>query len=221
MNPANRRTTASYEMDIDQQKRVVRAYYACVSYVDAQVGKIIAALEKTGQRERTIIISTSDHGYHLGEHDMWQKVSIHRESAQVPLIVCVPGKKPADCHSFVELLDLYPTTSAFCGLTPPPGLQGKDIRAMFDDPTVSVRDAVLCSDKGQLYREARWALLSYGRNGELYDMKKDPQQFTNLYNNPEYATVLADMQAKLKDKLAAVAEHDLRMGAKIFNTELR
>ena len=92
-NSANKRTTANYKMDLNQQKGTLRAYYASVSFVDALVGKILTALEATGQRDDTIVIFTSDHGYHLGEHDMWQKVSIHEESAKVPLIICVPGKK--------------------------------------------------------------------------------------------------------------------------------
>jgi iduronate 2-sulfatase len=208
-NAANRRTTANYKMDVSQQKRTIRGYYATVSYVDALVGKITAALEKTGQRDNTIVIFTSDHGYHLGEHDMWQKVSIHRESAQVPLIICIPGKKPAVCKSFVELLDLYPTTSGLCGLKIPGNLQGKNIAAMFDDPAVEVRDAVLSSGKGQLYRTDRWAYLSYGKDGELYDMHKDPKQYTNLIDNPEHANVLADMQERLKAKLVEVSKHDL------------
>jgi len=96
MNAANRRTTASYKMDVGQQKRLIRGYYASVSYMDAMVGKVIQALDETGQRDETIVIFTSDHGYHLGEHDMWSKVSVHRESAQTPLIVCVPFLRGVD-----------------------------------------------------------------------------------------------------------------------------
>jgi arylsulfatase A-like enzyme len=211
-NPANRRTTANYKMDLGQQKRTVRAYYATVSYVDALVGKIMTALEATGQRDNTIVIFTSDHGYHLGEHDLWQKVSIHEESAKVPLIISVPGKKPAVSYSFVELLDLYPTTAKLCGLKVPGNLQGKDVSAMFDDPSASVRDAVLTSGKGQVYRTDRWAYLSYGSNGELYDMHKDPKQYVNLYKNPEYAAVLTQLQQQLKNKLAEISQHDLPTG---------
>ena len=106
MNSANRRTSAKWQMDLTQQKKVVRAYYASVSFMDAMVGKVLKALEETGQRDDTIVIFTSDHGYHLGEHDLWMKVSIHEESAKVPLIICVPGKNPAICHSLAELIDL-------------------------------------------------------------------------------------------------------------------
>ena len=97
--------------------------------MDAQVGKVLDALERSGQAGNTIIIFTSDHGYHLGEHDFWAKVSLHDESARVPLIISVPGKKPGVSDSLVELLDLYPTTAKLCGLEVPARLQGKDIIA--------------------------------------------------------------------------------------------
>ena len=179
---------------------------------DAMAGKVIKALEETGQRDKTIVIFTSDHGYHLGEHDMWSKVSIHEESARVPLVISVPGKKPARCDSLVELLDLYPSVSRLCGLKIPGNLQGQDISRMLDDPRVRVRDAILCSSKGRLYRDDRWALLQYGKNGELYDMEKDPKQYTNLFNNPDYAETVARLKQKLKSKLAEVSRHDLGKG---------
>src|SRR5213079_1653270 len=87
--------------------------------MDVQVGKVLEALDHSGQADNTIVIFTSDHGYHLGEHDFWAKVSLRDESAMVPLIICVPGKQPAVCNSFVELLDLYPTVAALCGLGAP------------------------------------------------------------------------------------------------------
>ncbi|MCH2059344.1 MAG: sulfatase [Verrucomicrobiales bacterium] len=208
-NSANKRTTANYKMDLNQQKGTLRAYYASVSFVDALVGKILTALEATGQRDNTIVIFTSDHGYHLGEHDMWQKVSIHEESAKVPLIICVPGKKPAVCHSLAELIDLYPTVSKLCDLKIPGNIQGKDISGMLDNPAVKVRDAALSSGKGRLLRTENWAFLDYGKSGELYDMEKDPKQYVNLIDNPAYAETLATMKAKLKDKLTEISKNDL------------
>tara|TARA_B110000495_G_scaffold191470_1_gene194657 strand:- start:308 stop:910 length:603 start_codon:yes stop_codon:yes gene_type:complete len=199
-------------MDLNQQKGTLRAYYASVSFVDALVGKILTALEATGQRDNTIVIFTSDHGYHLGEHDMWQKVSIHEESAKVPLIICVPGKKPAVCHSLSELIDLYPTVSNLCGLKIPGNIQGKDISAMLDDPAVKVRDAALSSGKGRLLRTEKWALLDYGKSGELFDMEKDPKQYDNLIGDSNYAETLAELKAKLKAKLSEIGKNDL--GAK-------
>ena len=209
MNSANRRTSASWQMDLIQQKKVVRAYYASVSFMDAMTGKVLKALQETGQRDNTIVIFTSDHGYHLGEHDLWMKVSIHEESAKVPLIICVPGKKPAVCHSLAELIDLYPTVSKLCGLKIPGNNQGKDISGMLDDPAVKVRDAVLSSGKGRLLRTEKWALLDYGKTGELYDMEKDPKQYNNLINDSKYAEVLSGMKEKLKAKLAEVQKNDL------------
>ncbi|MDG2214681.1 MAG: sulfatase-like hydrolase/transferase, partial [Verrucomicrobiota bacterium] len=191
------------------QKGTLRAYYASVSFVDTLVGKILTALEATGQRDDTIVIFTSDHGYHLGEHDMWQKVSIHEESAKVPLIISVPGKKPAVCHSLSELIDLYPTVSTLCGLKIPGNIQGKDISGMLEDPTVKVRDAALSSGKGRLLRTEKWALLDYGKKGELYDMEKDPKQYDNLINDSKYAEVLSGMKEKLKVKLAEIQKNDL------------
>ncbi|MEL0118754.1 MAG: sulfatase [Opitutae bacterium] len=208
-NPANRRTTNNYEMDLNQQKRVVRAYYASVSFVDSMVGKILDALEETGQRDKTIVIFTSDHGYHLGEHDLWQKVSIHEESVKVPLIISVPGKNPVVCHSLTELIDLYPTVSKLCGLKIPENIQGKDISGMLDDPSIKVRDAVLSSGKGRLLRTEKWAFLDYGRNGELYDMEKDPKQYQNLFNDSNHALILAQLKKQLKNKLEEISNNDL------------
>lgn len=208
-NPGNRRTSESLQMDIRQQKKLIRGYYASVSYMDAMTGRVIKALEESGQRDNTIVIFTSDHGYHLGEHDMWSKVSIHEESARVPLIISVPGKPPAMCDSLVELLDLYPTVAGLCGLKIPKNIQGQDISPMLDDPKVKARDAILCSGKGRLYREDRWALLDYGKNGELYDMEIDPKQYKNLYSKPEYAETVAGLKEKLKAKLVEVENNDL------------
>jgi len=207
--PGNRRTSKHLQMDVNQQKKLVRAYYASVSYMDTLTGKVIKALEESGQRNNTIIIFTSDHGYHLGEHDLWSKVSIHEESARVPLIVSMPGKNPAVCNSFVELLDLYPSVSALCGLQVPANVQGRNISAMLNDPKAKVRDAILCSGKGRLYREDRWALLDYGKSGELYDMINDPKQYNNLFDKPGYEEILANLKAQLKAKLKEVEQNDL------------
>ena len=103
----NYKTSENMKMDIRRQKKAVGGYYASVAFMDAQVGKVLDALDEAGLTDSTIVIFTSDHGYHLGEHDFWAKVSLRDESAGVPLIISVPGKKPAVCDSFVELLDLY------------------------------------------------------------------------------------------------------------------
>ena len=205
MNPGNRRTSQNLQMDLEQQKRLVRAYYASVSFIDELTGKVLKALDESGQRENTIVIFTTDHGYHLGEHDLWSKVSIHEECAHVPLILSVPGHAPVRCQSLVELLDLYPTLSKLCGLSIPDNIQGLDISAMLQEPSHEVRNSILCSGKGRLYRERKWALLDYGKTAELYDMENDPKQYNNLYNDPEYSDVAADLKQKLNNRLAEIS----------------
>ncbi len=158
----NYKTSLNMKMDERRQKKAVGGYYAAVSFLDAQVGKVLDALEQSGQADNTIVIFTSDHGYHLGEHDFWAKVSLHDESAMSPLLIKVPGKKPAVCRSLVELIDLYPTISKLCGLEVPTRLQGKDIAPLLDDSTRRVRDAAFCvapSSKGFLLREDDWSYI--------------------------------------------------------------
>ena len=210
-------TSVNMKMDLRRQKKAVGGYYASVAYLDAQVGKVLNALDEAGLRDETIVIFTSDHGFHLGEHDFWAKVSLRDESSQVPLIVSVPGKKPAVCRSFVELLDLYPTLSTLCGLEVEGRLQGKDVSKMLDDPEHAVREAAFCvapMRKGFLVREDEWAYIQYGEkveNGiELFDMKKDPKQYANLAKKKKYQPILKDFKIKLSDKLAEVRANDLR-----------
>ena len=215
----NYKTSVNMKMDVRRQKKAVGGYYASVAYMDAQVGKVLDALERSGQADNTIVIFTSDHGYHLGEHDFWAKVSLRDESAMVPLIIRVPGKQPAVCRSLVELLDLYPTVAALCGLEVPSRLQGQDISKLLDDPSIRVREtafSVAPSRKGFLLREDKWAYIQYGEDAaqgaELFDMIADPQQYTSLAERAEHADTVKAFQAKLADKLRAVRACDLRRG---------
>ncbi len=212
----NYKTSVNMKMDERRQRKALAGYYASVAYMDAQVGKVLDALEKSGQADNTIVIFTSDHGYHLGEHDFWAKVSLRDESAMVPLIIRVPGKEPAVCHSLVELIDLYPTVASLCGLEVPGRLQGRDISPLFDDPARQVREAafsVAPSSKGFLLREDKWAYIQYGEDAamgiELFDMNNDPRQFTNLAGKPEFAAMVGEFKAKLAAKLHSVRDNDL------------
>ncbi|MGH8021222.1 MAG: sulfatase-like hydrolase/transferase [Opitutaceae bacterium] len=212
----NYRTSASMQMDVRRQKKAIGGYYASVAYMDAQVGKVLDALHTCGFAENTIVVFTSDHGYHLGEHDFWAKVSLRDESAQVPLIISVPGRKPAVSDSLVELIDLYPTTARLCGLGVPSRLQGRDISSILEDPGYSVCDSVFCvapMRKGFLLREDRWAYLQYAEDAskgmELFDMVDDPKQYTNLAADPEYAAVVKRLRAKLAAKLRSLRDNDL------------
>ncbi len=212
----NYKTSKNMQMDIRRQKKAVGGYYASVTYMDAQVGVVMKALKESGVEDNTVVIFTSDHGYHLGQHDFWAKVSLLDESSGVPLIISVPGKQPAVCHSFVELLDLFPTTAALCGLPVPDRLQGKDISKTLDHPTYQVRDAafsVAPMRKGFLLREQKWSYIQYGEQAEegieLYDMENDPKQFVNLARQPELADLIARFRIKMREKLASVRDNDL------------
>jgi iduronate 2-sulfatase len=210
----NYKTSKNMKMDVRRQKKAVGGYYASVAFMDRMVGQVLDGLKETGLDEKTIVIFTSDHGYHLGEHDFWAKVSLHDESAAVPLIIRMPGKKPAVCHSLVELLDLYPSLSNLCGLKVPERLQGKDISKMMTDPTKEVRSAAFSvNGKGFLLREEDWAYIAYGKDGqgdeELFDMKQDPKQFTNLAKDPQYGQTLIRFQKQMAAKLKEVRTNDL------------
>lgn len=211
-------TSVNGEMSEEQEKKAVAAYYASVAYMDAQVGKVLKTLEEEGLEENTIVIFTSDHGYHLGEHRFWMKVSLHEESVRVPLIIKVPGKPPGTCHSFAELLDLYPTVAELSGLEYSPELQGKSLINTLDDPSARVRDMAFSISvrKGVtafLIRTEKWAYIQYEEDAssgiELYNMDYDPGQYHNLAGNPRYAAVLEKMQEKLKLKLMEVRDNDL------------
>lgn len=212
----NYKTSVNMQMDEVRQKKALAGYYAAVSYMDAQVGRVLDALERSGQADNTIVIFTSDHGYHLGEHDFWAKVSLHDESARVPLLIRAPGLKPGVRDAFVELIDLFPTTARMCGLEVPARLQGRDLAPVLADPKAAVRDAafsVAGTSKGLLLRDERWAFMQYGEDArggiELYDMQTDPRQIHNLAALPEHADRVAAWKARVTAKLAEVRANDL------------
>jgi len=212
----NYKTDKNMQLDVRRRKKALGGYYAAVRYMDAQVGKVLDALEKAGLADETIVIFTSDHGYHLDEHGFWEKVSLHEESAKVPLIISVPGKKPGVCDSLVELLDLFPTTAALCGFEAPKRLQGKDISALLDDPTREAREAAFAvspMQRGFLLRTKKWAYIQYGEDAsrgiELYDMERDPKQFTNLAGKPECAPLVESFKKRMAAKLREVRANDL------------
>ena len=204
-------------MTTDQKKKAVAAYYASVTYMDRQVGKVLKTLKDEGLEDNTIIIFTSDHGFFLGEHEFWMKVGLMDESSRVPMIIKVPGQKPSVCHSFTELIDLYPTISSLAGIPYPKEIQGKNISKMIEDPSYEVRDAAFSVSRHAgknmfLLRNKNYAFIQHGEfhdEYELFDMDKDPNQFTNQSKNPEYKAVLESFKKSLADKLAEVRDNDL------------
>ncbi|MFV0484295.1 MAG: sulfatase [Bacteroidales bacterium] len=209
-------TSVNGQMSIEQQKKAVAAYYATVAFVDDMLGQVIKTLKDEGLYDNTIIVLTSDHGFHLGEHDFWMKVSLHNESVKVPFIIKAPGKKPVKCNSLVELVDIYPTVAELAGLEAPSHIQGKSLTPTFDNPDAQIKDFVFSVSLGGtsfLIQDKDWAYIQYGEDAsqgmELFDMKKDPKQYTNLAENPDFADILAKYQQKLKDKLKEVRDNDL------------
>jgi arylsulfatase A-like enzyme len=186
--------------------------------MDKQIGKVINTLKEEGLEDNTIVVFTSDHGFHLGEHRFWMKVSLHEESVRVPMIIKVPGKKAAVCNSFIELIDLYPTVAELAGLKTSKHLQGKSLVKTMDNPIFNVRDMAFSVSQGGrsfLLRTEKWAYIQYdedaGSGVELYDMEKDPQQFTNLAEVSAYKDLVNSFKEKLKNKLKEVRINDLNI----------
>ncbi|GGZ31534.1 iduronate-2-sulfatase [Echinicola pacifica] len=217
-NGINYVTSVNAQMSEDQEKKAIAGYYASVAYMDAQVGKVLATLKEEGLEDNTIVIFTSDHGFHLGQHDFWMKVSLHEESVKVPLIIKVPGQQAAVTSSFAELIDLYPTIAELAGLSLPNQIQGKSLVPIIENPKAQIREAAFSVSKwrGQeffLLRSDQWAFIQYKEDAsggmELFDMKNDPQQFNNLAGNPQYAKVVEGFQEQLAKKLMEVRTNDL------------
>ncbi|GAA0879235.1 sulfatase [Algoriphagus jejuensis] len=209
-------TTKNGQMSYIQKQKAIAGYYASVSFMDAQVGKILKTLKEEGLEDNTIVVFASDHGFHLGEHDFWMKVSLHEESVQVPFLIKAPGVKAGSSTSFAELLDLYPTLIDLVGGKVPSNIQGKSLVPVLKDTQAEVRDmAFSVTQNGNTYlvRTDRWAYIQYDEDAEagmeLFDMYQDSKQFTNLANLPEYAETLSKMQTRLREKLAEVRQNDL------------
>lgn len=205
-------------MSEEQEKKAIAGYYASVAYMDKQVGKVLETLKEEGLEDNTIVIFTSDHGFHLGEHRFWMKVSLHEESVKVPMIIKVPGKSPAVCNSFSELVDLYPTLAELAGLDLTQDVQGVSLAETFDHPSYEARQMAFSVTQGGrtfLIRTDRWAFIQYDEDAksgmELFDMHLDPGQYNNLAYHPKFSGVVAEMKAKLLAKLKEVRCNDLEI----------
>lgn len=215
-NGINYVTSKNAMMNSVQEQKAIAAYYASVSFMDDQVGKVLNTLKEEGLEDNTIVVFTSDHGFHLGEHKFWMKVSLHEESVRIPMIIKVPGKKPAVYENFTELIDLYPTLAELAGLEYSKQIQGKSLAKTLGNPKHVVRDdafSVSLNGEAFLLRTKNWAYIQYKEDAskgiELYDMVKDPKQFHNLSKSPSHAKTVKIMQERLAQKLKEVRKNDL------------
>jgi uncharacterized sulfatase len=181
-----------------QARECVRAYEATVSFVDAQIGRLLAALDDLDLAERTLVVLWSDHGYHLGEHGLWRKNSLFEESCRAPLIIAGPGvAKGGVVTQPVEFVDIHPTTCAAAGLPLPDGLEGVSLLPLLRDPAAAWEERPAFSEvhfkdvPGRSVRTARWRYSEWGHEGsegsELYDHANDPQELVNLSSDARHA----------------------------------
>jgi len=190
-----------------ERKEFLRAYYAGVSFMDAQVGRVLEALDRRQLWDKTVVIFISDHGYHLGERQWWNKNTLFERSTRAPLIIAAPGVKAGVVKGIVEFVDLYPTITDLCGVKPPPGLAGQSLRPWLRDPARPGKEAAYTivtrgpNQRGESIRTDRWRFTLWSDGGkELYDHASDPQETSNLAATSGMEKVITELTAKLKAK---------------------
>jgi uncharacterized sulfatase len=216
---AHNYSPAQKPLTAQEQRELIAAYYACTTFVDAQVDVLLKAVDQLGLWDNTVIVFFGDHGYHLGEHGgLWHKMSLFEESTRVPLIVYAPGMRARGqaCEQIVELLDLYPTLVEQCGLPKREGLDGVNFSPLLDDPSRPVKQAAyslttrdtspqpnhekVASYLGRSVRTGRWRYTEWDggkRGSELYDHDHDPQEWHNLADKPEHADTIRELKQLL------------------------
>jgi arylsulfatase A-like enzyme len=195
-----------YDMSETRQREGQSHYYASVAFLDQQVGRILDALKDKGLLEKTVVVFTSDQGFHLGWRGQWHKHTISEQVLRVPLIVRQPqGNQGTLVNGIVELLDLFPTFCDLAGLPAPEGLDGKSFLPLLKDPKAEGKPAAFCSmpvgwGNGRTVRTLRWRLVErLDGSRELYDHSTDTREYKNLIDQPEHtqlAVRLHDMLEK-------------------------
>jgi uncharacterized sulfatase len=203
---------ANFGLTEEQLRAALRAYYASISFLDAQIGRLLGTLERLNLAGNTVVVFWSDNGYLVGQHGQWMKQTLFEGSARVPLIIAGPGVKAPGKVSTrpVELLDLYPTLAELCGLSAPTNLAGRSLRPLLMNPRAAWDKPALTQTRrgsganmfhGYSIRTERWRYTEWdeGRKGlELYDYNSDPHELRNLAANPRFKDRLAQMKGLLQ-----------------------
>lgn len=217
---AHNNPTPHYGLDELTCRKALQAYRASVSFVDAQIGRVLDALDKLKLADNTIVVLWSDHGYHLGEHQgIWQKRTLFEESARAPLIIRAPGAKGNGhtCHRVVEFIDIYPTLADLASLTPTSNLDGRSLRQLLNDPArewdgIAITQILRPADDrlpamvmGRTIRTERWRFTEWngGADGlELYDHDQDPHEFHNRAHlpNAQASGLMKQLHAKFEGR---------------------
>lgn len=202
-------------MSDDLRRECIQAYRASTSLMDEQVGRVLDALDRLALTDRTVVVFLSDHGYHLGEHGLWQKQSLFEESARVPLVISAPGAKGngQGCSALAELIDVYPTLADLCGMPWPEHLAGRSLRAQLDDPSMPGKGYALTQvarrsrprgpvQPGYSLRTDRWRYTEWDRGAQgrqLYDHANDPEERKNLANDASFDETRHELKSRLDE----------------------
>ena len=208
----------------ERAQEIKEAYYATISFVDAQVGRLLDHLEASGLDKNTVVVFTSDHGYHMGEHGHWQKQTLFENATRIPLIISAPNSKNKGLISVspVELIDLYPTLMDLTNINTPQHVVGKSLVPLMKIINASVRGSAITRWRnGYSIKTKRYRLTKWGTNGELgyelYDHKNDNNELNNLVKNENYNGVMDSLKLIIEQRISEASIKPEGLGRQFEN----